>query len=395
MAVWKQLLLCVGLLAVAAVLWIRYVPGADQVLANWGLDWAVAAVSEDKPAEGAPGAGGPGRRGFGGGTPLVITAQSVSATINDRLTAIGTGRALHSVTVTPFASGRLTEVLVEPGARVAAGTPIATLDSEAEQIALDRALIAREDASGRLERVRALRTSNTVTDVQVNEAQLAVDNAELEVRNAELALARRSIIAPISGVVGILPVSAGNYVTQQSEIATIDDRSRIIIDYWVPERFATMISVGAPVSALAVARASEQFSGEVSAIDNRVDEDSRTLRVQATIANEGDLLRAGMSFQVSMRFPGDTYPSVDPLAIQWGTDGAYIWAVDDGRARRVPVTIIQRNTDSVLISADLAVGTTVVTEGIHSVREGGEVNPVGTADADDGANAQGERAAGT
>jgi len=395
MAVWKQLLLCVGLLAVAAVLWIRFVPGADQTLADWGMDWAVAAVSDNAASEGAQGAGGPGARGFGGGTPLVITSQSVSATINDRLTAIGTGRALHSVTVTPFSSGRLTEVLVEPGARVAAGTPIATLDSESEQIALDRAVIAREDARARLDRVNALRTSNTVTDVQVNEARLAFDNAELEVRNADLALERRSIVAPITGVVGILPVSAGNYVTQQSEIATIDDRSQIIIDFWVPERFSTMISVGAPVSARAVARVGEQFSGEVSAIDNRVDEDSRTLRVQATIANEGDLLRAGMSFQVSMRFPGDTYPSVDPLAIQWGTDGAYIWAVDEGRARRVPVTIIQRNTDSVLVAADVPEGTTVVTEGVHSVREGGEVNPVGTANADDGAQAQGERAAGT
>ena len=74
-----------------------------------------------------------------------------------------------------------------------------------------------------------------------------------------------------------------------------------------------------------------------------------------------------------MRFPGDTYPSVSPLAIQWGADGAFVWAIFDGRAKRTPVRIIQRNTESVLVEADLASGDLVVTEGIHAVREGAEL----------------------
>ncbi len=56
-------------------------------------------------------------------------------------------------------------------------------------------------------------------------------------------------------------------------------------------------------------------------------EQSRTLRVQAGIANPDDSLRAGMSFQVTMKFPGDTYPAVSPLAIQGGTDGAFVWVL--------------------------------------------------------------------
>ncbi len=74
-----------------------------------------------------------------------------------------------------------------------------------------------------------------------------------------------------------------------------------------------------------------------------------------------------------MKFPGDTYPAVSPLAIQWGTDGAYIWTVEDGRTRRVAVRIIQRNTETVLIDAPVTSGDLVVTEGVQSVREDGEV----------------------
>jgi RND family efflux transporter MFP subunit len=209
--------------------------------------------------------------------------------------------------------------------------------------------------------------------VQLKEAELAVENARLAVRDAALALNRRTITAPIAGIVGILPVEAGNYVTSQTTIATIDDRSRIIVDIWVPERFTGLISVGAPLSASSVARPGRVFEGQVSAVDNRLDEQSRTLRIQARIDNDDDALRAGMSFQVAMQFPGDTYPSVDPLAIQWGGDGAFVWALDNGKAKRVPVRIIQRNTDSVLVQAALTSGDKVVTEGIHTVREGAEL----------------------
>lgn len=376
MSFWKQLAVCLVVVLVAAGLWVRFFPGAPQTLERWGLDWMAAAIpgaGGNTPPDAAGHAGG----GFNQQPGLVVAAQIETATINDRLSAIGTGRALNSVSVTPFASGRLTELLVEPGSHVQAGDVLARLDSEAEEITLDRSRIALADAEARLERIRALRSSNTATSVQVNEAELAVSNARLAVRDAELTLDRRSIAAPISGIVGILPVSAGNAVTAQTEIATIDDRSRIVVDFWVPERFAGMISLGQPVAAASVARPDESYGGEVSAIDNRVDAQSRTLRVQARVANDEDRLRAGMSFRVEMTFPGDTFPSVDPLAIQWGTDGAFVWAVDaDGIARRINVRIIQRNTDSVLVSGDFGTASAVVTEGIHSVREGAPVRVV-------------------
>lgn len=380
-AVWKQIIVVLVILAIAAGAWIRFFPGATELLAEWGIEgvpFAVARAPDDAaPAEGRGGRGG-GRPGGDGEAGIVVTAPVATETINNRLSAIGTGQANQSVVVTPFTSGRLMEVVAAPGSRVEAGEVIARMDSEAEEIAADRASIALQDVEARLVRVESLRSSNTVTAVQVGEAELAVSNARLALRDAELALQRRSIVAPIAGVVGILPVSAGNYVTAaQTEIATIDDRSSIVIDFWVPERYASMIEPGASVSVTSIARPNEIFEGSISAIDNRLDEESRTLQVQARLANPGDELRAGMSFQVAMRFPGDTYPAVDPLAVQWGADGAFVWAIEDGRGKRVPVRIIQRNTDNVLVDAVLAEGDTVVTEGIHSVREGADVRIAG------------------
>lgn len=369
MSFWKQLVLLVIVVLVAAGLWVRFFPGAGDVLARMGLDWLPFATAPAQQADGPrPGAGNNGPA-----QALVVAQPAARATINDRLTAIGTGRANNSVAVSPVATGRLTEVLVESGDQVQQGDVIARLDADAEEIAVDRARIALDDANARLARITALASSNTVTAVQRTEAELAVRNATLALRDAELTLERRSIRAPIPGVVGIIGVTQGNYVTTQSEILTIEDRSRILVDFTVPERFASQIRTGDAISAASVARPDQVYAGEISAIDNRIDSASRTLRVQARITNPADTLRAGMSFRIEMRFPGDNFPAVSPLAIQWGTDGAYIWKIESGSAKRVPVRIIQRNTDSVLVDAAIAEGEMVVTEGVHAVREGGSV----------------------
>lgn len=371
MAAWKQIFFALVLLAVAAAAWVRFFPGAPEVLSSWGIEWAGAATQRAA----GPATGGEGKRGGdrSGPTTAVVSATVTTATINDRLQAIGTGRANASVVVNPYEAGQLTRLTATPGTLVKAGTVIARLDSETEEIALERAKIAVSDAEAKVERTKALRNSNAASVVQLADAEVAFHNAQLAQRDAELKLERRSVLAPISGIVGILPVEAGNYVTSQTVITTIDDRSAIVIDFWVPERFAGAIEVGQSMTATPISRPGRSFQGTVSAVDNRIDEKSRTLRVQARIDNGDDSLRAGMSFQVAMGFPGDVYPSVDPLAIQWGTDGAFVWAVRDGKARRTPVRIIQRNSEAVLVDADLAAGDQVVTEGIHVVREGADV----------------------
>src|SRR5690606_17049406 len=125
-----------------------------------------------------------------------------------------------------------------------------------------------------------LASANAATAVQLNTAQLAADNARLELQNAELALKRRVITSPIGGTVGLFEVSAGNAVNAQSVVTTIQDTSHILVSFWVPERYASAIAIGMPVSASAVALPGETIAGSVVAVDNRVDPTSRTLKMQ-------------------------------------------------------------------------------------------------------------------
>lgn len=377
MAAWKQLVLALVILAAAAAGWAFFFPGAPEILARWGIEWAQASTEQAQKQAVRGGNRRESGRSGGNDQTIVVALPAATATINDRLQAIGTGRAKASVTVNPYATGRLIAITAQSGSHVVAGEEIARLDSDAEEIAVDRAKVAVQDTQSKYDRAKSLRATNTTSAVALADAEVALSNAKLELRDAELALQRRSIVAPIDGIIGIVPVEVGNYVNAQTAIAMIDDRSSILVDFWVPERFAGAVRVGNNVSATPVANIKETLKGTVTAVDNRIDDKSRTMWVQASIANRNDSLRAGMSFEVAMAFPGDTYPAVSPLAIQWGADGAFIWTIDNGKAKRVPVRVIQRNTENVLVDADLPTGTLVVTEGVQSIREGGNVRIAG------------------
>lgn len=365
---WKQI--AVGVVVVAAAYggWNWY--SADRGEKQSGTQ------SADSRTAGA----GPNAGQNGGRAALVVVKPALNQVVNDKLSAIGSGVALNTVTVSPYTSGTIRQFLVSAGTLVKKDQVIAELDAETEQIAVEKAQVALQDAENTQKRMATLRASNTATQVQVVAAELALANAKLVLKDAQLALSRRSVTAPIAGIIGILPVDAGNYVTSSTAIASIDDRSKLLIDIWVPERFAPQLRIGQVVTAVPTALPGKSFQGQISAVDNMIDAASRTLRVRAEITNPSDVLRAGMSFTVTILFPGEQYPSVDPLAIQWDGDGSYVWRITkDSKAQRVAARIVQRNANAVLIEGDIAKGDVIVTEGVLNVREGGLVTIKGQA----------------
>ena len=387
----KQGVAALVIVAGAGFAWLKFDPNAAARLDQMGIDHpmltALAAPRAD--SGGAPQGGRP-TGAVADQTRLVNTAPAGEAQVNDRVAAIGDGEAVRSVDVTPYVTGNIEEILVESGQSVEQGDVIARLASDEQAIAVERARLDLEDAENTLQRRRTLRDSSAsaIANVEITEAELAVQTAQLALREAELNLSRRAITAPISGVIGIVSVNRGDYVTTSTEIVSIDDRSELLVDFWVPERFASMIDVGQPVTAYAISNPDQRFDGEVRAVDSRIDPESRTLWVRAAVPNENDALRAGMAFSVSLSFDGDTFPTVDPLALQWSADGSFVWRVVDGVTERVPVRIVQRNSDSILVDAEIGVGDMVVTEGLMQLREGTEV--VTAASADDAAVAVGE-----
>jgi RND family efflux transporter MFP subunit len=273
-------------------------------------------------------------------------------------------------------SGKIATLDVASGIYVEAGDHVATLDERAARIARDRAELGLEDQRRNLTRLQRLRGSGSVTELQAQEAEVAMAAAELAVRDAELQLDRHRIDAPIAGWVGLIEVSPGDLVATGARITTIEDRASLLVGFRVPERMANRIAVGDRVDAASLADPGRKLEARISAIDNRVDEASRSLRVQATLPNVDDRLRPGMAISLTIDLVGGDYPAIDPLAIQWGSNGAYVWVLRDGKAMQLPIRIMQRNADDALVEGEFQPGDLVVNEGVMSLRPGVEAEAV-------------------
>jgi membrane fusion protein, multidrug efflux system len=108
---------------------------------------------------------------------------------------------------------------------------------------------------------------------------------------------------------------------------------------------------------------------------SRIDEKSRTLRVRATIPNPDDTIRPGTSFTVELAFTGKSYPSVREVAVLWSRDGAYLWRASDGKAEKVFVKLVRRDTGRILVDGDLNIGDAVVVQGVQGLRIGQRLSP--------------------
>ena len=253
---------------------------------------------------------------------------------------------------------------------------VARLDDEAERLAVERARLVLGGAEAEVERATRLARRGALASVQTDEAELALRTARLGLREAELALGRRTVRAPFAGWIGLIGVEEGDRIAAGDEVAVLADRSEIVVGFRVPERAIPALRLGMAFEASPLALPGRTLAGEVTAIDNVVDRGSRTLAVEGRLANEDDLLRGGMAFAVALAIPGEALPSVDPLAVQWSSEGSYVWAVREGRAERVPVAIRQRDADAVLVEAALEPGEPVVVEGVQALHPGAEVAPV-------------------
>ncbi|WP_132693996.1 efflux RND transporter periplasmic adaptor subunit [Rhodovulum steppense] len=364
----RQIVISTLVIALTLALWVAFVPSARPVLDRLGLA-GLFGIEATAPGQEAA---GPRR----GGAVSVVVEPVAEGRISDRVAAIGDGRALRTVNVRARVAGEVVEIGTGDGAFVEEGSLILRLEDEAQRIALERARLVLADARDEAARLGRLETTGAVTEVSRRAADLALRSAELALREAEFALEQRSLLAPVSGWAGVLDLAVGDSVSAQEPVVTITDRTQILIDFRVPERVVGQVATGMALEARPLSMRGTVLEGTVQAIDNVVDQASRTMRVQGRLDNAADLLRAGMAFEVVLRFPGEVLPSVDPLSVQWSAEGAYVWVVREDRAERVPVTIRQRSADAVLVEAALEVGEMVVVEGVQILRPGAEVRIV-------------------
>lgn len=326
------------------------------------------------PARMAGGPGGPGGGPGGAGQqrPAAVTlVKPTTAPIDQNLNAIGTGRALQSLTLNAEVAGVIKEILIEPGQKVAAGAPLILLDKAAEEIAVARARADFNIAKTNSSRFEGLVADEAASALEFEAAQNEFSATRAALQQAEYELSRRTIRAPFAGIVGLTGLDVGDYVTSGTALTTIDDVSSLLVDFVIPEGASPFVHEGLEVGATAQASGGHAAKGRIRAIDSRIDPTSRTRRVEAVLANDDNALIPGATFSITLAVPGRQAIVLPGLAVQWDRAGSFVWrAGPNGAAERVAVIILQRNADTVQVEAALSSDDLIVSEGADLVRAG-------------------------
>ncbi len=364
--------------------YINQVPGLSRVLPPP----AAQQTAQGGAQQGARGqAGG---RGAAGGAPVVEVDTVKTGRIVETREAVGTVRAFESITVTARVAGVIANIDFDEGAKVKSGDVLVTLDAEERRADIEaaiaesrRASAQRNEIGTRLERAQTLRRSGAGTEAQVEDltAQLrtlesAIASAEARRKAAEARLEDLIIRAPFAGRVGTRSVSLGAYVSPGTRITTLDDLSRVRLDFSVPENLLGRLKAGQVVKATSVAFRDRIFEGRVSVVDTRVDPLTRTVRLTAEFPNGDEALKPGMFLSVALEVTtkDDAVVVPEEAVVSEGLRHL-VYPVRDRIVERRVVRIGQRQAGKVEILEGLKPGETIVVMGLQRIRPGAPVEP--------------------
>ncbi|MBP0443996.1 efflux RND transporter periplasmic adaptor subunit [Roseomonas sp. SSH11] len=303
----------------------------------------------------------------------VAVAPVRQGRVIERAESVGTVRAREAVTITAKNTGIVTAIRFQEGQRVAAGDVLLVMDDAALRAELDQARAQLDDARSQLQRVQRL-TAGVVAEQRVDTLQAAARAAEGRVRQMQARLDEARLTAPFAGRVGLRSVSAGALVQPGTAVTTLDDISRVRVEFSIPEVHVARVQAGSIVKARSNAYGERRFQGTVTVADTRIDPGTRTVRLVSEFDNADEALRPGLflTIELDLATRNDALlvpeEALDPVG-----ERAFVFVVRDNRAQRVEVTLGQRLSGEVEVLRGVSANDMVVVRGIQRLRNNAQV----------------------
>jgi membrane fusion protein, multidrug efflux system len=294
----------------------------------------------------------------------------------DTLPAVGSIVAVQGVTITAEIPGTVREIAFESGAIVAKDDLLVKLDASSEEAQL-RALEAQADlARTNLVRIQSLRTENTVSQSELDQAETSLKQYVANADNVRATIAKKVIRAPFAGRLGIRQVNLGQYLEAAKPIVSLQSQAPVYGDFSLPQQELARLKTGLPVRITTDTYPDKVFTGTLTAINPDLDPVTRSVRVQATFENAERLLRPGMFARLEVVFPEQqpvlTIPATSVLSAPYG-DSVYVIEPGINAAgglvvRQQFIQVGRAKGDYVSVVSGLKPGERVASSGLFKLR---------------------------
>jgi membrane fusion protein (multidrug efflux system) len=312
-------------------------------------------------------------------TTIVAREEQWPATLSQ----IGTVAAVHGVSVSADLPGTVERIAFDSGQSVHDGDLLALLDTRQEHAQLAAAEAQRDLARVNFDRMQGLLNEHVISRAEFDRATAEERQADARVGEIRAAIDRKTIRAPFSGILGIRHVNLGQYLSGGDALVVLQSLNPIYVNFGVPQQATSQMHVGRHVRITTDELSGAEFAGRVTAIDSIVDEATRNVQVQATLANPAGTLRPGMFVQTEVTLGGaSAVISLPASAISYAPYGDSIFVVTDLKSqdgqtyrgvRQQFVKLGSSRGDQIAVVSGVNPGDEVVTSGVFKLRNGAAV----------------------
>jgi len=317
--------------------------------------------------------------------PTTVTAAAAKQeTWGNTLSAPGSLEAVRGVTVAAEVGGKVSRIAFEPGATVEAGAVLIELDASTEEAELRAAEAGSKLARADLDRLQNLHREGIISHAELDSTQATATRSIAQAESIRATIAKKSIRAPFAGRLGLRQVNLGQILREGDPITVLQTLDPIFVNFSVPQQHLADLGAETAVRITTDAARGTTFEGRINAVSPEVDLATRSLRVQATIANTEEKLRPGMYANVEIVLPNPLDVLVIPAtAVLYAPYGDSVFVIDEqkdekgGEASQVLrqqfVRLGVGRGDFVSVVDGLEAGDTIVSTGVFKLRPGTKV----------------------
>ncbi|RUR19907.1 efflux RND transporter periplasmic adaptor subunit [Legionella sp. km535] len=305
----------------------------------------------------------------------VIAKQDVKT-----LTAIGIIKAAQGIDVSSPTSNVVQSINFVSGKDVEAGTVLITLKNDEL-----KATVKEDKVKYQLAKLNAERSQQLVGKGYISrqDADLTISNvreAKARLEHDEALLENTVIKAPFGGTLGISQVNLGQYISAGQVIVSLQDHSKMYVEFSIPEKNSDLIKVNTAIIASSTQSSQYEWRGKTIALGSQLDDNTRSLPVRAELLPPYQSLKPGMFVNVTIVLPeAENKPAIPQSAIVYNPYGNFVYLYEKGGVEQRYITLGQAIGKNIIIEKGLHVGDEVVFEGQQKLYNGTKVQVRGVA----------------
>ncbi|HET8881519.1 MAG TPA: efflux RND transporter periplasmic adaptor subunit [Solimonas sp.] len=306
--------------------------------------WSVYSMIQGFKAKGVP-------------TQTVSAIKAAVEQWRPTVDAIGSLRAVHGADLSAEVAGIVDEIRFQSGDEARAGEVLATLRN-----ADDVARLESLRANAALAESDYQRDKGQFEVHAISQAALDASAAKLKSINAQVAeqqalVNKKTIRAPFAGQLGIRSVDPGQYLAPGTKLVTLQQLDPIYVDFTLSQQALSQVSAGQSVHVHSDTYPDQTFAGQILAIDPKVDVDTRTVQVRATLKNPKHLLMPGMYADVTIDVgEPNAYITLPQAAIAFNPYGETVYVITTAARLKAEQDAKRKQSGGIAVEQDKSSG---------------------------------------